>query len=263
MGLLGGKRALVTGSRKGIGRAIALRLAEEGANVGLNDVLVDTVVVKTRQLVSDLGRKATVHPGDMSLVPEVFRVVDEFVAMHGGIDILVNNAVTPQQMKPLFETDEAFWDQLMSVTLKGYFFASQRAAKAMVKQKAGGSIICLSSVHAFGARPEWTAYGTAKAGVSRMVKGLAADLAGTGIRANCIAPGTIRNVLPDNLDDVDPPPVDRKAKSIRDVPSRIGGLPSDIANAVVYLCSDLGRYVNGETLVVDGGLEATRMEGNP
>ncbi len=196
----------------------------------------------------------------MSVVSEVFRVVDEFVAMHGGIDILINNAVTPDQSKPFFKADEEYWDQMMSVSLKGYFFAAQRAAAAMVKQRTGGSIVCLSSVHAYAARPEWTIYGTAKAGLTHMVKGLAADLAGAGIRANCIAPGVIRNVLPDNLDEMDPAPVARKAKSIKNVPLKSGGLPSDIANAVVFLCSDMGRYVNGETILVDGGVEATRME---
>lgn len=259
MGLLDGKRALVTGARKGIGRAIALKLAEEGADVGLNDIVIDAVVAKSRELITARGRRATIHPGDMSDVSEIFRVIDEFGAMHGGIDILINNAITSDQSKPLFEIDEAHWDQLMSLSLKGYFFASQRAAQAMVRQRTGGAIVCLSSVHAYSAHPAWTTYGTAKAGLTHMVKGLAADLAGTGIRANCIAPGPVRNVLPDNLDDTDPAPGKRKDKVIQNVPLKMGGLPSDIANAVIFLCSDMGRFVNGETILVDGGLEATRI----
>jgi NAD(P)-dependent dehydrogenase (short-subunit alcohol dehydrogenase family) len=171
----------------------------------------------------------------------------------------VNNAIVTRQSRAFFETDEALWDQMMAVSLKGYFFASQRAAQAMVRQGTGGSIVCISSVHAFDGRPHWTTYGTAKAGLQRMVKGLAADLAGTGIRTNCIAPGPIRNALPENLDDTDPAPFAWNGPGIRDVPLKHGGQPSDIANAVLYLSSDMGRFVNGETIVVDGGLEAVRL----
>ncbi|MBI4219865.1 MAG: SDR family oxidoreductase [Chloroflexi bacterium] len=252
--LLEGKKALVTGARKGIGRGIAVMLAREGADVGVNDIVDDAETRKTANMATKAGRNATVHIGDVSKIQDINRVVEEFVKAHGGIDILINNAIFPDQSRPLFETDEAYWDRMMNLSLKGYFFAAQRAAKEMVSQGRGGRIVSLSSVHAYRAWKDWTAYGIAKAGLRRMAMGLAVDLAGTGVTANCIAPGAINNQLTE--DGVDPAPYDLekmpwlKAR----VPSQRGGLPSDIANAILFLCSKMGDYVNGETILVDGGL---------
>ncbi len=253
--LLDGKRALITGARKGIGRGIALTLARAGAHVGVNDLIADDVTDHTRQLIEATGVRGTVHAGDVSDIPGIQAVIDDFVDAHGGIDILVNNAIFPDQSRSLFDTDEAYWDRMMNLSLKGYFFASQHAARHMVDGGDGGRIVCLSSVHAYDAWKDWTAYGVAKAGLRRMVKGLAVDLQGTGITANCIAPGAIANALPENDDAVDPKPVDIKASGLH-VPSHRGGLPSDIANAVLFLTSEMGSYVNGETILVDGGLIA-------
>jgi NAD(P)-dependent dehydrogenase (short-subunit alcohol dehydrogenase family) len=147
---------------------------------------------------------------------------------------------------------------MMDLSLKGYFFGAQRAAKEMNARGTGGRIICLASVHAYVAIKNWTAYGTAKAALRRMVKGLAVDLSGHDITANCIAPGAISNRLPEGDDDViDGAPHD-SARLGMHVPAAKGGLPSDIANAVLYLASDLGQYVNGETILVDGGLIASK-----
>ena len=260
MGLLDGKKALITGARKGIGRGIALTLANEGADVGINDIVDDDVSQRAAELVTNRGVKGTFHAGDVSTVPGINAVIDRFLAEHGRIDILVNNAIFPDQSRPLFDTDEAYWDRMMDLSLKGYFFASQRAAKEMIAQGTGGSIVCLASVHAYVAIEEWTAYGTAKAGLRRMVKGLAIDLKGQNINANCIAPGAISNVLPDKDDDdvIDGAPHD-SSRFIDQLPAAKGGLPSDIANAVLYLTSDLGQYVNGETILVDGGMIASKV----
>lgn len=260
MGMLDGKKALVTGARKGIGRGIAVRLAAEGADVGVNDILDDEVTRQTAALAKERGSDASVHVADVSKLPEIDRMIDSFLDAHGKIDILVNNAIFQPQSRPLFETDEDFWDRVMDLSLKGYFFASQRAAREMVRQGDGGSIVCLSSVHAFRAWTDWTAYGIAKAGLRRMVKGLAVDMAGTGVRANCIAPGYIDNSLPES--GLEPPPDDmndRPGIKAR-IPARHGGVPSDIAGAVVFLCSGMGSYVNGETLLVDGGMIASGGE---
>ena len=129
----------------------------------------------------------------------------------------------------------------------------------MITQDTSGSIICLSSVHSYVAMKDWTAYGVAKMGLRRMVKGMAVDLAGSGITANCIAPGAISNRLPAEGDDIDGPPhdVDANPRMKERIPSQRGGLPSDIANAVLYLSSSLGEYVNGETILVDGGMIAS------
>ncbi len=259
MGLLDGKRALITGSRKGIGRGIALTLAKEGANVGLNDLIDDDVTQASAEVARRSGVNASVHQGDVSSVAGVNAVIESFEKEHGGIDILVNNAIFPDQSRPFFDTDEAYWDRMMNLSLKGYFFASQRAAKSMIAQETGGSIICLSSVHSYVAMKDWTAYGVAKMGLRRMVKGMAVDLAGTNITANCIAPGAISNRLPAEGDDIDGPPhdIDGNPGMKSRIPSQRGGLPSDIANAVLYLSSSLGEYVNGETILVDGGMIAS------
>jgi NAD(P)-dependent dehydrogenase (short-subunit alcohol dehydrogenase family) len=148
---------------------------------------------------------------------------------------------------------------MMDLSLKGYFFAAQRAAKEMINQGSGGSIVCLASVHAYVGIKDWTAYGTAKAGLRRMVKGFAIDLKGHNINANCIAPGAISNKLPEGDDDViDGAPHD-SSRFTDFLPAAKGGLPSDIANAVLYLTSELGQYVNGETILVDGGMIASKQ----
>ncbi|MBT4126540.1 MAG: SDR family oxidoreductase [Chloroflexi bacterium] len=263
MGLLDGKKALITGARKGIGRGIALTLANEGADVGVNDIVDDETSQRAVELIEKRGVKGSFHAGDVSTVAGINSVIDSFLETHGQIDILVNNAIFPDQSRPLFDTDEAYWDRMMDLSLKGYFFGSQRAAKEMIAQGSGGSIVCLSSVHSYVAIEEWTAYGTAKAGLKRMVKGFAIDLKGHNINANCIAPGAISNVLPTEDDDdvIDGAPHDASRFTDR-LPAAKGGLPSDIANAVLYLTSELGQYVNGETILVDGGMIATKVMDN-
>jgi NAD(P)-dependent dehydrogenase (short-subunit alcohol dehydrogenase family) len=263
MGLLDGKKALITGARKGIGRGIALTLANEGADVGINDIVDDEVSQRAAELVTSRGVKGTFHAGDVSTVAGINSVIDSFLAEHGQIDILVNNAIFPDQARPFFDTDEVFWDRMMDLSLKGYFFGAQRAAKEMIAQGSGGRIVCLASVHAYVAIENWTAYGTAKAGLRRMVKGFAVDLAGHDITANCIAPGAISNRLPEADDDdvIDGAPHEA-SRFIGNLPSAKGGLPSDIANAVLYLTSDLGQYVNGETILVDGGMIASKKMDN-
>ncbi len=255
--LLEGKKALVTGARKGIGRGVAVRLAAEGADVGIADILLDDETERTASMVRDLGRKASVHQVDATKVPELNRVFGEFLSEHGRVDVLVNNAIMQPQNRPLFEIDEAFWDHMMDLSLKGYFFAAQRAAKEMVAQGDGGAIVSMASVHAYRAFPGWTPYGMAKAGLRRMAMGLATDLTGTGVRVNCIAPGYIDAKFTD--DGVDPARLTTSEMPNFEsrIPMQVGGVPGDIAGAVVFLCSDMGGYVNGETLLVDGGMIAS------
>ena len=259
MKYLEGKNVLITGARKGIGRGIAITLSEHGANVGINDIVEDEIINKNLSIIEKNGVKASFHKGDVSSITGINSVFDSFINSHKQIDILVNNAIFPDQQCSFFETDEAYWDRMMNLSLKGYFFASQRAAHEMVNNGNDGRIICLSSVHSYVAMPNWTAYGTAKMALRRMVKGIAADLSGKNITANCIAPGAISNRLPDDIQDnsIDGPP--HNAENFKNfVPAEKGGLPSDIANAVLYLSSELGQYVNGETLLVDGGMIASR-----
>jgi glucose 1-dehydrogenase len=253
MSLLEGKKILITGARKGIGRGIAYKVAQEGADVGVNDYIDDDETRKTANLVESLGRKCSTHIYDVSKKTNIDKMVDEFLEFHGNIDVLVNNAIMQPQNKPFFEIDEEWWDYMMDLSLKGYFFAAQKASKEMIKRKTAGSIICISSVHSYRAAEDWTPYGIAKIGTRRMVKGLAADLANTGINANCIAPGWINNTIPES-DQVEP-----ESMPAPWIPTGRQGLPSDIANAVVFLSSKMGEYVNGETLLVDGGMIATGL----
>ena len=162
MGLLDGKKVLITGARKGIGRGIAITLANEGADVGVNDILDDEFTERLLEIITNTGVRSTFHQGDVSRLEDINSVFDSFMAQHNQIDILVNNAIFPDQQRPFFETDEVYWDRMMNLSLKGYFFASQRAAKEMISSGIEGRIICLSSVHSYVAMPNWTAYGTAK-----------------------------------------------------------------------------------------------------
>ena len=255
--LLEGKKALITGARKGIGRGIAVQFADEGADVGIADILDDEETQRTLAMVRERGRKASLYVTDVSRSDTVGPLFDDFLAEHGRVDIVVNNAIMSDQSADFLEMTEEFWDRMVDLTLKGYFMVSQRAAREMVRQGGGGRIVCLSSVHGYRAWPADTAYGICKAGLRRMVKSMAVDLAGTGITANCIAPGYIDNKpAPEGQDEPVPQTIDGRTALAGFVPSQRGGVPSDIAKAALVLCSDLGDYINGETVLVDGGLIA-------
>ena len=253
--LLEGKKALITGSRRGIGAGIATLFAEHGADVGINDVTRDEEADKTIALVESLGQKASWHQADVGDTDDRTRLLDEFVQQHGRIDILVNNAVASRDMHFTKITEE-FWDHLVGHALKCYLFLAQGAATRMIDHGHGGSIINISSVHSFRAWPHDGVYGIVKAGLNRMVQSMAHDLAGTGITANCVAPGYIDSrVLPDHEESSrGDDEYLGGAKSF--IPSQRGGLPRDIAGACVFLASELGEYVNGQTITVDGGFLA-------
>ena len=251
--LLDGKKALITGSRRGIGAGIARLFAENGADVGINDIARDEQADKTIAGIEALGRNASWHQADIGVAADRERMLDEFVAKHGQIDILVNNAVASLDLH-FMEITEEFWDRLVGHALKGYLFCAQGAAKRMIAAGHGGTIINISSVHSYRAWPQDTVYGVVKAGLNRMVMSMAQDLAGTGITANCVAPGYIDSrVLTDSEEHLRGG-VGYADSAMGSIPNRRGGVPRDIAGACVFLASGLGEYVNGQTITVDGGL---------
>lgn len=253
--LLEGKKALITGSRRGIGAGIAQLFAEHGADVGITDVVRDAEADKTIAKVESLGRKASWHQADVGNTEDRERMLNEFVEEHGRIDILVNNAVASRYMHFTKITEE-FWDHLVGHALKGYLFLAQGAVNRMIEHGHGGSVINISSVHSYRAWPHDGVYGIVKAGLNRMVQSMAHDLAGTGITANCVAPGYIDSrVLPENQESSRGD--DEYLGSAKGfIPNHRGGLPKDIAGACVFLASELGEYVNGQTITVDGGFLA-------
>ncbi|MDP6358030.1 MAG: SDR family oxidoreductase [Planctomycetota bacterium] len=252
--LLEGKKALITGSRRSIGAGIALALAQQGCDIGLNDIERDDDAERTISQIEELERKVTFTQADLAQTSEINRTMDEFLETHGRIDILVNNHFWADG-KPFLEITEEIWDKTIDTCLKSYVFCSQAAAKAMVEQGDGGSIVSISSVHAARVWINDTAYGVAKAGIIRLTQSMAVDLGGTGIRCNAIAPGYIATqYLPPERDHERWACNDRMKKAI---PSHRYGGPADIAGGVVLLCSEFSDYVNGHCLPVDGGFLAT------
>jgi NAD(P)-dependent dehydrogenase (short-subunit alcohol dehydrogenase family) len=249
--LLEGKKALVTGARRGIGRAIAVALAREGCDVGINDYELDDAARETVGMVQATGRRALLLQADVGSAADVQAMMERFVAEFGRIDVMVNNAAS-WRMAPFLEITEEDWDRHLGVTLKGVFLGSQAAAREMAGT-GGGSIVSISSVHATRAWPDDTVYGIGKAGVLRLTQSMALDLAEYGIRCNAIAPGYIDSRLlpPEREHERGHPTYERTAGP--HIPCRRIGVPDDIAQAVVYLCSPLASYVNGTCLLVDGG----------
>lgn len=256
MKLLDGKKALITGARRGIGAGIAQVFAEHGADVGINDVEHDAQAALTQRALERTGASVSWHRADIGKSADRDRMFDEFLDAHGRIDVLVNNAVASAD--PHFtDITEDFWDFLVGHALKGYLFCSQRAVREMIRQGDGGRVISISSVHSYRAWPQDTVYGIVKAGLNRMALSMAVDLAGTGITSNCVAPGYIDSrVLPPEREDERGRLEGYVDYAEEFIPSRRGGVPRDIANACLFLASELGSYVNGQTIAVDGGFLA-------
>ena len=252
--LLEGKKALVTGARRSIGRGIAQALADAGCDVGINDVERDADAETTLDLVREAGRKAAYFDADISSTEAVNRMFEEFLDRFGRVDILVNNPYASQN-RPFLEITEADWDRTLDVCLKGYFLCSQAAARNMAERGEGGSIVSISSVHAQAVWANDTCYGTAKAGILRLTMSMAYELAPLGIRCNAILPGYMDSEHA----------FGRPAPARGTAPDRLGGFistgrygtPEDIGRAVVFLCGPHAANINGVSLPVDGGLLLT------
>jgi 2-deoxy-D-gluconate 3-dehydrogenase len=245
---LPGKVAIVTGGRRGIGKAIALALAEAGADIAVCDrVIEDGELEAVAGEVKRLGRRSLAVQADITKKADVDSLVERVVAEFGAIDILVNNAAMNIRA-PLLELREDGWDKVIDTDLKGYYLCSQAVGKIMVSQKRG-NIINIASTAAMYAAPEMGAYCIAKAGVVMLTKILAVELAQYKIRVNAIAPFMVKTKFSQPLWD-DP-------ETLKEIESGIplGRLaePSDIVGSVLFLASDASSYITGHTIIVDGG----------
>ena len=243
--------AIVTGSRRGIGRAIAVALARDGCDIVVNDLSLDEHASETERLVRSHGREAFLVEADLGKPDAIRSLIRSSVDQLGRIDVLVNNAAT-WVWDDFGDIKEADWDRMFSVDLKGPFLAGQEAAKVMQRQSSGGAIINISSVHRGRCWPQDTVYGICKAGIVRLTESMAYELGPHGIRVNAIAPGYIDSRLPDPSG----PPIGQPAyaQSVEPwTPIRRIGLPEDIAEAVSFLASDRASFITGQCLTVDGG----------
>jgi glucose 1-dehydrogenase len=248
-GRLEGKRALVTGAERGIGRAIALGMAREGADVVVLFYRQPGSAEEVVTAVRELGRRALAMRSDVSRPDDVRRVVDAAYRELGGLEVLVNNAGILLR-QPFLEIPEADFTRILEVNLKGTFLVSQEVARRMVAAGAGGSIVNISSLSAERAAPGLVHYQASKAGVFMLTRGMALELARYGIRVNAIAPGlTLTDLNRDQMTD----PVIR-AQRIGAVPLGRPGTPDDHVGAAIFLASDESAWMTGASIAVDGGL---------
>jgi NAD(P)-dependent dehydrogenase (short-subunit alcohol dehydrogenase family) len=248
---LEGKVAVITGAKRGIGRAIALAFAEAGASVAVCSRDVDDGQLQAvADEVEHHGRRCLAIQADVSQKADVVTMVQKVVDAFGAIDILVNNAAV-SATAPLMDTEEADWDSIISVDLKGYFLCSQAAARWMLEGKRG-TIINISSRLGLKAAPFMGAYGVAKAGELMLTRILAVELAKDNIRVNAIAPGIVRTEASASVWSK-PETLQRFSSAI---PLGRIAVPEDIVGAALFLASDASSYITGHTIVVDGGVQA-------
>ncbi|MFN3801900.1 3-oxoacyl-[acyl-carrier-protein] reductase [Belliella pelovolcani] len=246
MGLLSGKTALITGASKGIGRAIAIRYAQEGANVAFTYL---SSVEKGQALEDELaafGIKAKGYRSDASNFAAADELVNAVVTEFGGLDILINNAGITRDNLLMRMTEEA-WDEVINVNLKSCFNTVKAATRTMMKAKAG-SIINITSVVGIKGNAGQANYAASKSGIVGFTKSVALELGSRNIRCNAVAPGFIETEMTAVLDE-------KTVQGWRDaIPMKCGGQPEEVANACVFLGSDMSSYISGQVLQVDGAM---------
>lgn len=243
---LKGKNAIVTGASRGIGRAIALKLAELGCNLVLNYRSDINSVQEVAKEIEALGVKAVVVQGDVSSFEEAKKIVDTAKESLGSVDILVNNAGITKDTLIMRMKEEDF-DKVIEVNLKGAFNCIRHAVPIMIKQKSG-RIVNISSVVGLSGNAGQVNYAAAKAGIIGITKSVAKEIASRGITVNSVAPGFIETDMTDVLGDK----VKENIKS--SIPLNRLGQPKDIANTVAFLASDMSAYITGQVISVDGGM---------
>lgn len=246
MDLLKGKTALITGAARGIGKAIALKFAQEGANIAFTDLVIDENGLATEKEIAAFGVKAKGFASNAANFEETEKVVKEIHAEFGSIDILVNNAgITKDGL--MLRMTEAQWDAVIAVNLKSAFNFIHACTPIMMRQRAG-SIINMSSVVGVHGNAAQCNYAASKAGLIALAKSIGQEMGSRGIRANAIAPGFIDTAMTQQL------PEDIRKEWINKIPLRRGGTVEDIANVATFLACDMSSYVTGQVIQVDGGM---------
>ncbi|MBP5772385.1 MAG: 3-oxoacyl-[acyl-carrier-protein] reductase [Bacteroidaceae bacterium] len=243
MRLLEGKTALITGAARGIGKAIALRFAAEGANIAFTDLAVNE---DTQAEIAALGVKAKSYASNAADFAETEELIKQVKEDFGAIDVLVNNAGITKDGLMLRMTEQQ-WDAVIGVNLKSAFNFIHAVVPVMMRQR-GGSIINMASVVGVHGNAGQANYAASKAGMIALAKSIAQEMGPKGIRANAIAPGFIETAMTAALPDA----VREQWK--QKIPLRRGGTPEDVANVALFLASDLSSYVSGQVIQIDGGM---------
>jgi len=246
MKLLEGKVALITGAARGIGKAIALKLASEGADIAFTDLVIDENAQNTEKEIAAYGVKAKGYASNAANFEDAHTVVAEIVKEFGRIDVLVNNAGITKD-GALKRMSEAQWDAVIAVNLKSVFNFTKAVQPVMWKQGAG-SIINMSSVVGVSGNANQINYSASKAGIIGVTKSVAKEFGTRNIRCNAIAPGFIITEMTNEL------PEDVRKEWEKKIPLHRGGTPEDVANVTLFLASDLSSYVTGQVIKVCGGM---------
>ncbi|QRX63881.1 3-oxoacyl-[acyl-carrier-protein] reductase [Dysgonomonadaceae bacterium zrk40] len=246
MKLLEGKTAVITGAARGIGKAIALRFASEGANIAFTDLKIDEAGEATEHEIASMGVKCKGYASNAADFDDTHRVVEEIMKDFGRIDILINNAgITKDGL--MMRMSEQQWDAVINVNLKSAFNFIHAITPIMMRQKSG-SIVNMSSVVGVSGNAGQSNYSASKAGMIGLAKSIAKELGSRGIRANAIAPGFIITEMTGALSE------EVRNEWAKQIPLRRGGTPEDVANTAVFLASDLSSYVSGQVINVCGGM---------
>ncbi len=246
MGLLEGKTALITGAARGIGKAIALKFAKEGANIAFTDLVINEAAQETEKEIAALGVKAKGYASNAADFTETANVVAEVQKEFGSIDILVNNAgITKDGL--MLRMSEAQWDAVIAVNLKSAFNFIHACLPIMMRQRCG-SIINMASVVGVHGNAGQANYASSKAGLIALAKSVGQEMGPRGVRANAIAPGFIDTAMTQAL------PEEVRNEWIKKIPLRRGGTTEDIANCATFLASDMSSYISGQVIQVDGGM---------
>lgn len=246
MKLLEGKTAIITGAARGIGKAIAIKYAQEGANVAFTDLVIDDNAKATESEIASYGVKAKGYASNAANFEDTHKVVEEIAKEFGRIDILVNNAGITRDGLMMRMTEQQ-WDMVININLKSAFNFVHAVTPLMMKQRSG-SIINMSSVVGVSGNAGQCNYSASKAGLIGLAKSIADEMGSRGIRANAVAPGFIITEMTAQLSE------EVRKEWAQKIPLRRGGTPEDVANVCTFLGSDLSSYVSGQVIHCDGGM---------